>query len=101
MNTTTTAPDPGYYIPTPADCEEAGLISIFNGDDERFYWPPLSQVDADLFEGNGDFIVFEDGCATLCSDNDRELVFANRDACMAFLRNHMVTAAEPTEGGAN
>lgn len=106
MNTTPeTAPNPGYYVPTPADCLEAGMIQP----DERciFFWvdhtlPALQEGDPDIrvYLKYGDRITFYPiesnrspvayfECAADQSMN-HELVFANRDACMAFLRNHIV-----------
>lgn len=94
MNTThTAAPDPGYYVPKPSDCLEAGLISPHRWG-HRFYWiAPDEHTDTEP-----DYIHFGDPHPALVSDHldhERELVFTSRAACMAFLRNHIVTAAEP------
>lgn len=106
MNTThTAAPNPGYYVPTPADCEEAGLYVGENQLEEPVaYWGVGEQVDEEHYKVHGDRIVFAHGQPVVFeSQHDpsasRELTFTNRNACMAFLRNHMVTAAE--QGGLN
>lgn len=92
MNTThTTAPDPGYYVPTPADCLEAGMKQSSRMDN-WYLWPFPEKKDAIAF-GSEDraFLCQLDPRAGI----DYELVFANRDACMAFLHNHTDRAAEP------
>lgn len=95
----------GFYVPTIADCEEAGMDVGLNGMDRPIaVWEEGKMIDEERWEIKGDYIVFDDEDApefvsSTDSSQDRPLVFGDRDKCMAFLQNHMVTAAE--QGGLN
>lgn len=103
MNTTNTvSPElaeiiaKGHYVPTKRDCEEAGMVAM---SDTHFLWAIPAPADAPVIELSDDCVSFDrfgrDPIMEDVNGESRELVFADRYACMAFLRNHIVTAAEP------